>query len=59
VVTVDTVTGEGSTRAEYGATADADAASWHAYIAFLEKDGKPPEVIVCCPVWAEFEFGWR
>jgi hypothetical protein len=27
-----------------------------AYIAFLEEDGDPPEVVIYCPGCAEFEF---
>jgi hypothetical protein len=52
------VTGEGSapTCAERGATADADADGWRAYIAFLEEHGEPPEVVVYRPTSVELEF---
>jgi hypothetical protein len=42
---------------ECDATSDAGAESWRAYIAFLEEDGEPPEVVSYCPSCAEFEFG--
>ena len=33
-----------------------DARGWRAYIAFLEEDGEPPELVVVCPACAEREF---
>jgi hypothetical protein len=33
------------------------ADGWRAYIAFLEEDGEPPEVVVFCPNCAELELG--
>jgi hypothetical protein len=34
-----------------------EAEGWRAYIAYLEEDDEPPEVIVYCPACAAFEFG--
>jgi hypothetical protein len=42
---------------ECGALSSRDAAGWRAYIAYLEEDGDPPEVVVYCPACVEFEFG--
>jgi hypothetical protein len=41
---------------ECGRIGDGDAAGWRAYIAFIEEDGKPPEVAVYCPRCAAREF---
>jgi hypothetical protein len=34
-----------------------DADGWHAYIAFIEEDGEPPEIAIYCPACANLEFG--
>jgi hypothetical protein len=42
---------------ECGMPSSGAAAGWRAYIAFLEEDGEPPEVVVFCPDCAELELG--
>jgi hypothetical protein len=41
---------------ECGATADADAAEWRAYLVDLRGEGKPLELVVLCPECADREF---
>ena len=42
---------------ECGLLSHGDSSGWRAYIAFLEEDGEPPEVVVFCPTCAELEVG--
>jgi hypothetical protein len=42
---------------ECAAESTGNAEGWRAYVAFLEEDGEPPEVVLYCPRCAEFEFG--
>jgi hypothetical protein len=42
---------------ECGATADADATGWRAYLVDLRGEGEPLEVVVLCPECAAREFG--
>jgi hypothetical protein len=42
---------------ECGTISEGDADGWRAYIAFIEEDGKPPEIAIYCPACANLEFG--
>jgi hypothetical protein len=42
---------------ECGATADADATGWRAYLVDLKDEGEPLEVVVFCASCAAVEFG--
>jgi hypothetical protein len=51
------VADEGLTCVECGATADAGATGWRAYLVDLKDEGEPLEVVVLCPDCAERELG--
>jgi hypothetical protein len=40
---------------ECGALSDCRAAGWRAYIAYIEEDGEPAEVVVYCPACVKLE----
>jgi hypothetical protein len=42
---------------ECGATADAEATGWRAYLVDLRDEGEPLAVVVLCPDCAEHAFG--